>query len=145
MTEREAVEARADKWLDEQGWGAAITGRSAMKRALAGFSLVENAELRKALAEYTDNRKVADCVDCGGSIWFREARMEDASGTYHPMCRVAKRAEAAEAEVVKLREVLERIANHKPTAPTPINTADYSVLKRLAESALNPGAAKEGA
>lgn len=61
------------------------------------------------------------------------------------------RAEAAEAEVVKLtmtgsnlRETLGQIANHKPTAPTPINTADYAALKRLAESALNPGAAKEG-
>jgi hypothetical protein len=66
-----------------------------------------SAELQRRLDEYTENRKVADCVDCGGSIWFREARIQDESGTYHPMCRITKRAEAAEAKAEQLQKAME--------------------------------------
>jgi len=65
------------------------------------------------------------------------------------------RAEAAEAEVVKLRDVLELIANHPHNAYYSDNSVaegNYSIgvtdghrcAAKIAESALNPGAAKEG-
>lgn len=66
-------------------------------------------QIEGRLAQYVENKRVGDCCDCGGSIWFREARITDESGTYHPMCRVQKQK----------KELEHRLAKFEQAAPGP--------------------------
>ena len=61
-------------------------------------------ETREKLQKIEDNPRVGSCIDCGGSIWYRESVITDDSGSYHPICRVAKQLAAAESELRQLRE-----------------------------------------
>jgi len=135
--EREAVEARArahrEKVRDNYvlrivGTGLATQAEYDEPAIMADFSLAENAEREKQYAQEVIELKTQRNL-------AREAREN-----------WRKRAEAAEAEVVKLREALEKIRAeaHKGAVSMSLDAHEFHELELLAESALNPGAAKEG-
>lgn len=81
----------------------------ALEKAILRFAEAYSAKLRAELEQYTENKRIATCVDCKGSIWFREARIEDETGIYHPLCRVLKQKEAAESSVTRLTREREEL------------------------------------
>lgn len=89
--------------------------------------LEDNQRLAKELERFTENSRIGTCVDCGASIWFREARIEDETGTYHPMCRVVKQLKAAELRLGKMREALTAIRD---------NGMDAAMCQVIARAAL---------
>jgi hypothetical protein len=145
-SEREAVEARArehwPKLCEKLGWEIIPPLESRIVFA-ADFSLAENAERDKRIQFLTG---------------YGERRFDDAK-------EFLERAEAAEAEVVRLREAIERereacawlAENFGPSRPLSVN-ASHSILCRgrwegeqaaskniaaaIRARALNPGAAK---
>jgi len=98
---------------------------------VADFSLAENAKLRKEL------ESTAEFLDCSPELCSEAA------------LSLQKALVAAEAEVVKLREALQQAQNDfDEIYVLPLNSLRIKLVATLAsdriESALNPGAAKEG-
>jgi len=137
--EREAVEARArahrEKVRDNYvlrvvGSGMATHAEYDEFAIMADFSLAENAELRK---ELDDARNEIHCSD--------DVRLDQ--GLAVAIGDLQKARAAAEAEVVKLREAIEQAIKCASGRWSEWGGRAESVADIL-ESALNPGAAKEG-
>jgi len=149
--EREAVEARAraEKFLFDRHRQKYEHGKECLAcsgivppnpttKDMADFSLAENAELRKDVTRLeTLTDQLEQIIIKKDKAYIEEIKLADAN---------EKRAEAAEAEVVKLRGGLETIRTeaHKGAVSMSLDANEFHELEVLAESALNPGAAKEG-
>lgn len=136
--ELEAVEARAreeaDLFLNSDAWAEAEIGgdveKELLAQKLADFSLAENAELQSKLNAVI----VLLRAKCSDQEW--EAMPTELSSVLP-------------AEVVKLREALQQAQDDfDEIYVLPLNSLRIKLVATLAsdriESALNPGAAKEG-
>ena len=143
--EREAVEARAEQWMLEHGYRCAgvplhyetesHVGYQYPHEFATEFSLAENAELLGRV-----KRAEQECDDWKMDVASRDKKVEAVQAKYETamvdLCTAIQRAEAAEAEVVKLKGLLKRALGYSHMR--------LSQLGEEIESALNPGAAKEG-
>jgi len=111
--EREAVEARAEQWMLEHGYRCAgvplhyetesHVGYQYPHEFATEFSLAENAELLGRV-----KRAEQECDDWKMDVAARDKKVEAVQAKYETamvdLCTAIQRAEAAEAEVVRLRE-----------------------------------------